>query len=222
MNAQIFHLEIPCTQCKGQNYLEDEEGFYVCADCNTISQIRWGLELDYTFPIRTIKSKVKNEDDDNFSDDGGINDNNDIDEFSKKYSFDTENINNISTTNVKSIKSSRLETSSLVDISSIYSKSIKRKQTVQIETTEEIIIKIQTYFENIVNIIINDFFEKKDKNSQKNTNFGEIEKKIVYEKARRIWMYFLAKKYKTISNPMYKKKKLERSSKNSLEEEKER
>ena len=229
MNPQIIHLEIQCTTCKGHNYFEDESGYYACSDCNTISQIRCGLELDYTFPIRTIKSKVKNEDDDNFSDDGGINDINDIDGFSQKYSFDTENMNNISTTNIKSIKSSRIETSSLFDITSIYSKSIKRKQTIQIKTTEEILVEIQTYFENIMNVIINDFFEKKDKNSkkssncyfEKNLNFGEIEKKIFYDKARRIWMYFIAKKYKNISNP-FKKKELIRSRKNSLEEEKEK
>ena len=100
MNAQKVHLDIQCTNpsCKGCYYFEDEAGYYICADCNTISQIRCGLELDYTFPIRSTKAKIKNEDDDMFSEDGVINDNNDIDLLSQKISFDgdTTFINNIS------------------------------------------------------------------------------------------------------------------------------
>ena len=229
MNAQKIRLDIQCTNpsCKGCYYFEDEAGYYVCADCNTISQIRCGLELDYTFPIRSTKAKIKNEDDDMFSDDGVINDNNDIDLLSQKNSYDgdTTFINNISTTN---LKSSRLETSSFNDLSSIYSKSIKRKAIIRIKAPEEILIEIQGYFENIINVIINDFFENKDNNLKyiyynKIIKFDEIERKIFYDKTRRIWTHFLAKKYKYISNPIYrnKKKQLIRSRKNSLEEEKE-
>ena len=54
MNVETRHLDRPCANpsCGGYNYYEDETGFYVCADCNTISEIRCGDELDYYFPIR--------------------------------------------------------------------------------------------------------------------------------------------------------------------------
>jgi hypothetical protein len=232
MNIQNIHLDIQCSNpaCKGFNYFEDETGYYICADCNTISQIRCGLELDYTAPIRSIRSKVikSEEDDNNISDDGILNENNDFDLISQKLSIEGgDTIMNISTTNVKS---SRLETSSFNDYSSICSKSIKKK-FIQIKTPQEILIEIQRYFENIVNVLVNDFFEKKEDNINNNylkniyfnkiINFGENEKKIFYGITRRIWIYFVTKKYKVIENPIYKKKKLIRSRINSIDEEKE-
>ena len=232
MNIQNIHLDIQCSNpaCKGFNYFEDETGYYICADCNTISQIRCGLELDYTAPIRSIRSKVikSEEDDNNISDDGILNENNDFDLISQKLSLEGgDTIMNISTTNVKS---SRLETSSFNDYSSICSKSIKKK-FIQIKTPQEILIEIQRYFENIINVLINDFFEKKEDNINNNylkniyfnkiINFGENEKKIFYGITRRIWIYFVTKKYKVIENPIYKKKKLIRSRINSIDEEKE-
>ena len=232
MNIQNIHLDIQCSNpaCKGFNYFEDETGYYICADCNTISQIRCGLELDYTAPIRSIRSKVikSEEDDNNISDDGILNENNDFDLISQKLSIEGgDTIMNISTTNVKS---SRLETSSFNDYSSICSKSIKKK-FIQIKTPQEILIEIQRYFENIINVLINDFFEKKEDNINNNylkniyfnkiINFGENEKKIFYGITRRIWIYFVTKKYKVIENPIYKKKKLIRSRINSIDEEKE-
>ena len=232
MNIQNIHLDIQCSNpaCKGFNYFEDETGYYICADCNTISQIRCGLELDYTAPIRSIRSKVikSEEDDNNISDDGILNENNDFDLISQKLSLEGgDTIMNISTTNVKS---SRLETSSFNDYSSIYSKSIKKK-FIQIKTPQEILIEIQRYFENIINVLVNDFFEKKEDNINNNylkniyfnkiINFGENEKKIFYGITRRIWIYFITKKYKVIENPIYKKKKLIRSRINSIDEEKE-
>ena len=232
MNIQNIHLDIQCSNpaCKGFNYFEDETGYYICADCNTISQIRCGLELDYTAPIRSIRSKVikSEEDDNNISDDGILNENNDFDLISQKLSLEGgDTIMNISTTNVKS---SRLETSSFNDYSSICSKSIKKK-FIQIKTPQEILIEIQRYFENIINVLVNDFFEKKEDNINNNylkniyfnkiINFGENEKKIFYGITRRIWIYFITKKYKVIENPIYKKKKLIRSRINSIDEEKE-
>ena len=232
MNIQNIHLDIQCSNpaCKGFNYFEDETGYYICADCNTISQIRCGLELDYTAPIRSIRSMVikSEEDDNNISDDGILNENNDFDLISQKLSLEGgDTIMNISTTNVKS---SRLETSSFNDYSSICSKSIKKK-FIQIKTPQEILIEIQRYFENIINVLVNDFFEKKEDNINKNylkniyfnkiINFGENEKKIFYGITRRIWIYFVTKKYKVIENPIYKKKKLIRSRINSIDEEKE-
>jgi hypothetical protein len=232
MNIQNIHLDIQCSNpaCKGFNYFEDETGYYICADCNTISQIRCGLELDYTAPIRSIRSKVikSEEDDNNISDDGILNENNDFDLISQKLSLEGgDTIMNISTTNVKS---SRLETSSFNDYSSICSKSIKKK-FIQIKTPQEILIEIQRYFENIINVLVNDFFEKKEDNINNNylkniyfnkiINFGENEKKIFYGITRRIWIYFVTKKYKVIENPIYKKKKLIRSRINSIDEEKE-
>ena len=232
MNIQNIHLDIQCSNpaCKGFNYFEDETGYYICADCNTISQIRCGLELDYTAPIRSIRSKVikSEEDDNNISDDGILNENNDFDLISQKLSIEGgDTIMNISTTNVKS---SRLETSSFNDYSSICSKSIKKK-FIQIKTPQEILIEIQRYFENIINVLVNDFFEKKEDNINNNylkniyfnkiINFGENEKKIFYGITRRIWIYFVTKKYKVIENPIYKKKKLIRSRINSIDEEKE-
>ena len=227
MNGQYVHLDIQCSNpaCNGFNYFEDETGYYVCADCNTISQIRCGLELDYTFPIRTKLKSSKNEDDDAMSDEGILNENNDFDLFSQKFSFEGgETVLNVSTTN---IKSSRLETSSINDYSSVYSSSLRRKFTIQVKSTQEILIEIQGYFENIINTLINDFFENDEniKNVKneffKKLNFKEEEKKILYEVTRRIWIYFLAKKYKYIDNPVYKRKKLIRSRNNSIDEERE-
>ena len=231
MNIQYIHLDIQCSNpaCKGFNYYEDETGYYICADCSTFSQIRCGQELDYTAPIRSIKSKIviKGEDDDNNPSDDGIgNENNDFDLMSQKFSFEGDTIMNISTTNVKS---SRYEISSYNDFSSVYSRSTKKKN-VQIKTTQQILIEIQGYFENIINILINDFFEKKDNNTNdlKNSyfttiiHFGENEKQIFYGITSRIWIYFIAKKYKVIENPVYKRKELIRSRINSLDEEKEK
>ena len=227
MNGQYVHLDIQCSNpaCNGFNYFEDETGYYVCADCNTISQIRCGLELDYTFPIRTKLKSSKNEDDDAMSDEGILNENNDFDLFSQKFSFEGgETVLNVSTTN---IKSSRLETSSINDYSSVYSSSLRRKFTIQVKSTQEILIEIQGYFENIINTLINDFFENDEniKNVKneffKKLNFKEEEKKILYQVTRRIWIYFLAKKYKYIDNPVYKRKKLIRSRNNSIDEERE-
>ncbi len=116
MNTQTVHIDVQCLnpKCKGFNYFEDETGYYVCADCNTISQIRCGLELDYTFPIRTSKI-VKNDEDDVLSDEGAIGENIEQDIISQKFSFDADTLN-ISTTNVLT---SRLDTSK--DIYSIIS-----------------------------------------------------------------------------------------------------
>ena len=146
MNAQIIHLDIPCSNpsCKGFNYFEDETGFYICSDCNTISQIRCNLELDYTFPIRTMKSKIRNnEEDEIISDDGNIDDNNNIELFSQKYSSDGETLMNISTTN---IKSSRFETSTFNDISSLYSRNMRKKIILAKKTPQQKLIEIQDNF----------------------------------------------------------------------------
>ena len=230
MNVELIHLNIQCTyeNCKGFNYYEDESGFYVCATCGTVSQIRCGADLDYTFPIRSTKKISKNEDDEIISDDGMVDENNDIDAYSFKNSLDGETLFNFSTTN---IKSSRIETSSYNDLSSVYSKSIKRQKTLQIKTPNEILIEIQKYFENIIDILIKDFFDKDENTNNinnskrnyfnKNIIFGENEKKIFYEITKKIWIFFLAKKYKDIKNPVYKRKKLIRSRRNSLEEERE-
>ena len=228
MNGQQIHLDIQCSNpdCKGCNYYEDETGYYVCADCNTISQIRCGLELDYTYPIRSTKlTSKKNEDDEILSDDGMINDNNnDLDLLSQKYTHDGgETALNFSTTN---IKSSRYEVSSFNDISSVYTKSKKGNINKKEKTTQEKLTEIQGYFENIINVIMSDFFENKKNNLRceyfnKVVNFEENEKKIFFEITRRVWIYFLAKKYKNIDKPVYKRKKLNRSRNNSIEEEKE-
>ena len=215
MNVQQIHLEIQCSNpnCKGLNYFEDETGYYVCADCNTISQIRCGLELDYTFPIRSIKSKnIKNEDDDIISDDG--NENNDLDFFSRKLSQEGgDTFLNMSTTNIKS----SLFESSINDFSSIYSRSFIKKMR-QIKNPKEKLIEIQGNFENIINILLN------ENNTEiiKMINFGENDKKSFYEIARRLWICFLAKKYKNIESPQYKRKKIIRSRNNSIDEENER
>ena len=221
MNTQTVHIDVQCLnpKCKGFNYFEDETGYYVCADCNTISQIRCGLELDYTFPIRTSKI-VKNDEDDVLSDEGAIGENIEQDIISQKFSFDADTLN-ISTTNVLT---SRLDTSK--DISSIIS-SKKGKTNVLKKTPIQKLIEIQIYFENIINTLINDFFDKNNniynlKNNYFNNiiNFGENEKKFFYDISRKIWIYFLAKKYKNIANPIYRRKKLTsliRSRKNSID-----
>ena len=230
MNVELIHLNIQCTyeDCKGFNYYEDESGFYVCATCGTVSQIRCGADLDYTFPIRSIKKTSKNEDDEIISDDGIVDDNNDIDIFSYKNSLEGETLLNFSTTN---IKSSRIDTSSYNDFSSVYSRSIKRKKTIQIKTPNEILLEIQSYFENIIYILIKDFFDKDENINNINNlkrnyfhniiNFDENEKKIFFEITKKLWIFFLAKKYKDIKNPVYKRKKLIRSRRNSIEEERE-
>ena len=76
-----------------------------------------------------------------------------------KILLEGETLFNFSTTN---IKSSRIEASSYNDLSSVYSKSIKRKKTIEIKTPNKILIEIQKYFENIINILIKDFFDKED------------------------------------------------------------
>ena len=109
----------------GFNYFEEETGYYSCSNCGTVSQIRCGTELDYTFPMKTMKSKVRNnEDDEIISDDGNmIEDINEL--YSQKYSFEGETLMNISTTNIKSSRG--YETSTFNDLSSIYSRSMRKK-----------------------------------------------------------------------------------------------
>ena len=226
MNTQIIHLETQCSNpaCKGFNYFEDETGYYICADCNTISQIRCGLELDYTYPMRTMKSKKRNNDDEEIiSDDGNIDDNNNMEILSQKYS-DGETLINISTTN---IKSSRFETSTFNDISSIYSKSVRKKIKLIKKTPQQKLIEIQENFINIIKLLIDDFFEDKNKidNSKfkyynKIIKFDNNEKKIFFEITKRLWINFISVKYKNISANS-ENKKLVRSRTNSINEEKE-
>lgn len=229
MNVETRHLDRPCANpaCGGYNYYEDETGFYVCADCNTISEIRCGDELDYIFPIKTAKSKLKKDDDEDIlSDDGVMGENMDQDNFSQKISFDGDTIFNISTTNVKS---SRLDTYSVNDRSSIYSRSTRKKGIEQKKTPSEICIEAQSCFENIINVLIDDFFGNKNNiNNLKNNyfnniiNFDEKEKTCFFETARKMWIYFLAKKFKSIANPVYRRKKLIRSRKNSIDKNREK
>ena len=228
MNSQIIQLEIQCSnpECKSFNYFEDEAGYYICSDCLTISQIRCGLELDYTFPMRTMKSKVRNNDDDEInSDDGNINENNNIELLSQKYSSDLDTLMNKSTTN---IKSSRFETSTFNDISSIYSKSLRKKINFVKKTPQQKLIEIQDNFINIIKIIINDFFENKNninesqfKYFNKIVKFDNNEKKIFFEIIKRLWINFISIKYKNILSYKTKNKKLIRSRINSINEEKE-
>ena len=230
MNPQIIHLDIECTNpdCKSYNYFEDETGYYICSECNTISQIRCGAELDYYFPMRTMKSKIRNNEDDEeiISDDGNINDNNDFELFSQKYSSDAETLMNISTTN---IKSSRFETSTFNDISSIYSRSTRKKIIREEKTPQQKLIEIQENFINIIKILIDDFFENKNNidNSKflfynKIIKFDENTKKEFFEIIRRIWINFLLIKYKNMLSYNTKRKKLIRSRLNSINEEKEK
>ena len=230
MNPQIIHLDIECTNpdCKSYNYFEDETGYYICSECNTISQIRCGAELDYYFPMRTMKSKIRNNEDDEeiISDDGNINDNNDFELFSQKYSSDAETLMNISTTN---IKSSRFETSTFNDISSIYSRSTRKKIIREEKTPQQKLIEIQENFINVIKIIIGDFFENKNNidNSKflfynKIIKFDENTKKEFFEIIRRFWMNFLLIKYKNMLSYNTKRKKLIRSRFNSINEEKEK
>ena len=219
MNGQIIRLDIPCSNpdCKGFNYLEDESGFYRCSDCNTISQIRCYLELDYTFPMRTMKSKMRNnEDDENISEDGNMNENNNIELFSQKYSYDGETLINISTTN---IKSSRYETSTFNDISSLYSRSMRKKIIIEEKTPQQKLIEIQDNFINIIKLIIKDYFE--NNNNIDKIKFDDNEKKIFYEITKRLWINFISIKYKNILSYKTKSKKLIRSRINSINEEKE-
>ena len=230
MNPQIIHLDIECSnpECKSYNYFEDETGYYICSECNTISQIRCGTELDYIFPMRTMKSKMRNNEDDEeiISDDGNMNDNNNLELFSQKYSFDGETLMNISTTN---IKSSRFETSTFNDISSIYSRSTRKKIILEEKTPQQKLIEIQENFINIIKVIINDFFENKNDidNSKysfynKMIKFDDNTKKEFFEITRRIWINFLVIKYKNILSYNTKRKKLIRSRYNSMNEEKEK
>ena len=228
MNAQIIHLDIPCSNpsCKGFNYFEDETGFYICSDCNTISQIRCNLELDYTFPMRTMKSKMRNnEDDEIISDDGNLDENNNIELFSQKYSSDGETIMNISTTN---IKSSRFEASTFNDISSLYSRSMKKKIIFVKKTPQQKLIEIQENFINIIKLLINDLFTNKNNINDSKFNyynkiikFDNNEKKILFEITRRLWINFISIKYKNILSSRAKNKKFIRSRINSINEEKE-
>ena len=165
MNGQIIHLETQCInpECNGFDYYEDEAGgYYICADCNTVSQIRCGLELelDYTYSIRDkLKSSKKNEDDDAKPEEGSLNENIEFDDFSQKFSFE-----GISTTNIKS----NIYDSTINDYSSIYSKSSRRKAIIKVKTTKEILIEIQGYFENIINTILIDFFNNEEKGIKRN------------------------------------------------------
>ena len=231
MSSQVIHLEIPCSVCNGFNYFEEETGNYTCADCSTVSQIRCGLELDYTFPMKTLKSKARNNDDDEIiSDDGNVIDNdndNNIDLFSQKYSSDRETIMNISTTN---LKSSRFDTSTFNDLSSIYSRSTRKKYIHIEKTPQQKLIDIQENFTSIIKLIIKDFFENKnDIDKSKYNYYNKIikfdinEKRIFFEIIKRLWINFISIKYKSIisANLNLKTKKLCRSRINSINEEKE-
>ena len=226
MNSQTIHLEIPCSNCNGFNYFEEETGYYACSNCLTVSQIRCGLELDYTFPMKTMKSKMRNNDDDEImSDDGNLIENDNIELFSQKYSSDRETFMNISTTN---LKSSRFETSTFNDLSSIYSRSTRKKLIQAEKTPQQKLIDIQENFSSILRLIIKDFFENKNDLDKSKYNFYNSiikfdinEKKIFFEIIKRIWINFISIKYKNISNSNIKKKKICRSRINSINEEKE-
>ena len=222
---QIIILEIPCLTCQGFNYFEEETGYYSCSNCGTVSQIRCGTELDYTFPMKTMKSKVRNnEDDEIISDDGNmIEDINEL--YSQKYSFEGETLMNISTTNIKSSRG--YETSTFNDLSSIYSRSMRKKIILTQKTPQEKLIEIQENFTNIIKLIINDFFENKNKEKSKinfyikNIKFDIYEKRIIFEITKRLWINFVSIKYKNIISSNSKRKKLVRSRTNSINDEKE-
>ena len=226
MNSQTIHLEIPCSNCNGFNYFEEETGYYACSNCLTVSQIRCGLELDYTFPMKTMKSKMRNNDDDEImSDDGNLIENDNFELFSQKFSSDRETFMNISTTN---LKSSRFETSTFNDLSSIYSRSTRKKLIQAEKTPQQKLIDIQENFSSILRLIIKDFFENKNDLDKSKYNFYNSiikfdinEKKIFFEIIKRIWINFISIKYKNISNSNIKKKKICRSRINSINEEKE-
>ena len=198
MNVQTIHLDIQCknSSCRGFNYYEDETGYYVCADCNTISQIRCGLELDYTYPIRTLKSKIiKGDEDDIVSDDGNDgNNNNDI--YSRRFSFEDE-----TTTNNKSSKRGN---SSFNDQLSRISKVSRKKIIIEEKTPQEKMIDIQNNFINIINVVL-DILKLKDN-----------EKKIFVEITRKLWTNFVVIKYKNIKN-LKKNRNFQRSRENSLD-----
>ena len=222
---QIIPLEIPCLTCQGLNYYEEETGYYTCSNCGTVSQIRCGTELDYTFPMKTMKSKVRNnEDDEIISDDGNIIDeNNEL--YSQKYSFEGETLMNISTTNIKS--NSKYETSTFNDLSSIYSRSMRKKIILTKKTPQEKLIEIQENFINIIKLLINDYFENENKENSKfnyynkNIKFDIYERRILLEITKRIWINFISIKYKNILSSNSKRKKLVRSRTNSINDEKE-
>ena len=222
MNTEIIRLDIECPFCKSYNYFEDETGFYICSNCNGISEIRCGVEMDYTYPMRTLKSKARNNDEE-LSEDENNNDNNNIEILSQKYSSDGETIMNISTT---SVKSSKFGTSYFNDISSYYSKSVRKKEIKEEKTPLQKLLEIQECFSNVINLIITDFFENKN-NEKKYKYFNTImkydanEKKILLGITKSLWMVFISSKYNDIFYPVGKRKKLVRSRINSINEEKE-
>jgi hypothetical protein len=47
MQALPINLDLECEICKNDEYSEHESGFYCCGVCGTMTQIRYGMGLDY-------------------------------------------------------------------------------------------------------------------------------------------------------------------------------
>ena len=232
MNQEIIHLEIECAFCKENNYFEDETGFYTCANCGVISEIRCGAELDYTFPMRTMKSKINRNNEEENSDEENNNDNinDNIEILSQKYSSEGETLMNISTV---SIKSSKFDFNNLSnnfnDISSLYSRSTKKKEIFIEKTPQQKLIEIQQIFCKIIHFVFQNFFENKNlfyKYQYFNSmmKFNDLnEKKILYGITKTLLINFISNKYDNIFNPITKQKKFTksriRSRNNSINEE---
>lgn len=67
MQALPINLDIYCESCNSNEYSEHESGFYVCSVCGVLTQVRYGIGLDYADIHKSsmvIRRKVVDEDED--------------------------------------------------------------------------------------------------------------------------------------------------------------
>ena len=76
MQALPINLDIYCESCNSNEYSEHESGFYVCSVCGVLTQVRYGIGLDYADLHKSsmvIRRKVVDEDEDYNNDNNDSN-----------------------------------------------------------------------------------------------------------------------------------------------------
>ena len=78
MQALPINLDIYCEDCNSNEYSEHESGFYVCLVCGVLTQVRFGIGLDYADIQKSsmvIRRKAADEDMEDFNNETMMNTN---------------------------------------------------------------------------------------------------------------------------------------------------
>jgi hypothetical protein len=78
MQALPINLDIYCESCNSNEYSEHESGFYVCSVCGVLTQVRYGIGLDYADLHKSsmvVRRKVMDDEEDYNNNDTMLNTN---------------------------------------------------------------------------------------------------------------------------------------------------